>query len=82
VGLNIHDFAYIADATRIGGGDQIYNDGIRVHGPLRPWTDIPNPKKRKDFKFPETLRKDCDEYYAANYIKWCLSLSQLTFPVY
>jgi hypothetical protein len=54
----------------IGGGDQIYNDAIRVNGPLRPWSDIPNPKKRKHYKFPETLRKDCDDYYAANYIRW------------
>ena len=31
------------DAHRLGGGDQIYNDGIRVKGPLRAWTDIANP---------------------------------------
>jgi hypothetical protein len=54
----------------LGGGDQIYNDGIRVHGPLQPWSSIPNPKKRRDYKFPETLRKDCDHYYVTNYIKW------------
>jgi hypothetical protein len=54
----------------IGGGDQIYNDGIRVNGPLQPWSAIPNPKKRRDFKFPETLRKACDDYYVANYIRW------------
>jgi hypothetical protein len=55
---------------RLGGGDQIYNDGIRVHGPLRAWTDIANPKKRRDFPFPEELRKKCDEYYVKNYIRW------------
>jgi hypothetical protein len=54
----------------VGGGDQIYNDGIRVNGPLQPWSAMPNPKKRRDFKFPEALRKDCDDYYAANYIRW------------
>ncbi|KAK3330140.1 hypothetical protein B0H66DRAFT_586547 [Apodospora peruviana] len=54
----------------IGGGDQIYNDGIRVHGPLREWTGVQNPKKRRQYKFPETLRHDCDEYYLKNYIKW------------
>ncbi|CAG8953495.1 hypothetical protein HYFRA_00010245 [Hymenoscyphus fraxineus] len=54
----------------LGGGDQIYNDGIRVNGPLRPWTDIGNPKKRREFPFPESLRKDCDEYYVNNYIRW------------
>ncbi|KAI1209411.1 uncharacterized protein F4807DRAFT_426637 [Annulohypoxylon truncatum] len=54
----------------IGGGDQIYNDGIRVKGPLREWTDIGNPKKRRDFPFPESLRKACDDYYLKNYIRW------------
>jgi hypothetical protein len=54
----------------IGGGDQIYNDGIRVTGPLREWTNISNPKKRKDYAFPEKLRKDCDDYYLNNYVRW------------
>ncbi|KAI0967727.1 hypothetical protein F4678DRAFT_241459 [Xylaria arbuscula] len=54
----------------IGGGDQIYNDGIRVAGPLREWTEIGNPKKRRDYRFPETLRKACDDYYLNNYIRW------------
>ncbi|KAJ0165455.1 Uncharacterized protein CTA2_11213 [Colletotrichum tanaceti] len=54
----------------LGGGDQIYNDGIRVDGPLREWTEISNPKKRKQFPFPEKLRQACDDYYLKNYIRW------------
>ncbi|TVY75958.1 Uncharacterized protein LSUE1_G004744 [Lachnellula suecica] len=54
----------------LGGGDQIYNDGIRVKGPLRAWTDIANPKKRREFPFTESLRRDCDFYYVNNYIRW------------
>lgn len=54
----------------IGGGDQIYNDGVRVKGPLKAWTDIGNPKKRRDFPFQESLRADCDKYYFDNYVKW------------
>ncbi|KAK3394778.1 hypothetical protein B0H63DRAFT_57769 [Podospora didyma] len=54
----------------IGGGDQIYNDGIRVAGPLNEWTNIGNPKKRKEYPFPERLREDCDNYYLNNYIRW------------
>ncbi|KAI2616492.1 hypothetical protein GGR54DRAFT_227244 [Hypoxylon sp. NC1633] len=54
----------------LGGGDQIYNDGIRVNGPLREWTDIGNPRKRREFPFPERLRADCDDYYLNNYIRW------------
>ena len=54
----------------LGGGDQIYNDGIRVNGPLRPWTNIHNPQKRRDYPFPEKLRTECDDYYLKNYIRW------------
>lgn len=54
----------------IGGGDQIYNDGVRVGGPLHAWTDISNPKRRRDYPFGEKLREECDDYYLNNYIKW------------
>ncbi|KAF2010114.1 hypothetical protein BU24DRAFT_400809 [Aaosphaeria arxii CBS 175.79] len=54
----------------IGGGDQIYNDGVRVDGPLRPWTDIGNPHKRREYPFNEKMRADCDEYYYNNYVRW------------
>ncbi len=54
----------------VGGGDQIYNDGVRVGGPLRAWTDIGNPRKRREYPFDEQLRNDCDGYYFQNYIKW------------
>lgn len=54
----------------IGGGDQVYNDSVRVDGPLKPWTDIPNPRKRRDFPFDEEMRAKCDEYYFENYVKW------------
>ena len=54
----------------IGGGDQIYNDGVRVSGPLRAWTNINNPKKRRDYPFDEPLRKECDRFYFDNYVKW------------
>ena len=47
----------------IGGGDQIYNDGVRVDGPLKAWTDIANPRKRREFPFNEELRAKCDKYY-------------------
>ncbi len=40
----------------IGGGDQIHNDGVRVDGTLKPWTDIGNPKKRRGYPFDEDLR--------------------------
>ena len=54
----------------LGGGDQIYNDGVRVDGPLKPWTAIGNPVKRRDYPFDEKLRAECDEYYFDNYVKW------------
>ena len=54
----------------IGGGDQIYNDGIRVDGPLKEWTSIANPHKRRAHNFDNSMRERCDEYYYANYIRW------------
>lgn len=54
----------------IGGGDQIYNDSVRVTGPLKPWTDISNPKKRRDYPFGADMRDKCDLFYFDNYVKW------------
>ncbi|EXJ86087.1 hypothetical protein A1O1_06456 [Capronia coronata CBS 617.96] len=54
----------------IGGGDQIYNDSIRVSGPLQEWTAITSPGKRKDYPFGEDLRNRCDKWYYENYRKW------------
>ena len=54
----------------IGGGDQIYNDGVRVTGPLKPWTDMTNPKKRREFAFDEEMRAACDSYYFNHYVEW------------
>lgn len=54
----------------IGGGDQIYNDSVRVKGPLKPWTDIGNPSKRQHFPFGNDMRAKCDQYYYENYVRW------------
>lgn len=54
----------------IGGGDQIYNDGIRVDGPLKRWTAIANPHKRRIHDFDNNMRVECDDYYFDNYAKW------------
>ncbi|KAH3352015.1 hypothetical protein KXW44_002978 [Aspergillus fumigatus] len=54
----------------IGGGDQIYNDGVRVDGPLKEWTAIANPHKRRAHNFDNSMRAKCDEYYYANYKRW------------
>ncbi|KAK3056231.1 hypothetical protein LTR09_002738 [Extremus antarcticus] len=54
----------------IGGGDQIYNDSVRTDGPLKPWTAISNPRKRREFPFDEDMRSRCDQYYFDNYVDW------------
>ncbi|WEW55670.1 hypothetical protein PRK78_001103 [Emydomyces testavorans] len=54
----------------IGGGDQIYNDSVRVDGPLRGWTDIGNPAKRRAHPFPNSMREACDNFYFDNYVEW------------
>ena len=54
----------------IGGGDQIYNDSVRVDGPLRAWTEIGNPRRRREYPFDAKMRNECDDFYYQNYIKW------------
>jgi hypothetical protein len=55
----------------IGGGDQIYNDNVRVgDGPLKEWTNEGNPRKRGAWPFDEDLRSRCDNHYYNNYIRW------------
>ena len=54
----------------IGGGDQIYNDGIRVDGPLRAWADMAIPKRRREHPFGQELEAECDQFYFQNYTKW------------
>ena len=54
----------------IGGGDQIYNDSVRLDGPLNEWTLINNPKKRRDYHFDHDIRAKCDQYYFDNYCTW------------
>lgn len=54
----------------VGGGDQIYNDSVRVDGPLRAWTEIGNPRRRREHPFDAKMRNECDEFYFQNYIKW------------
>ncbi|KAI9782922.1 MAG: hypothetical protein M1839_004397 [Geoglossum umbratile] len=54
----------------IGGGDQIYNDGIRVEGPLCHWAEEENPHQRRIHPFDEQLRQDCDDYFFRNYCRW------------
>ncbi|KAI9862477.1 MAG: hypothetical protein M1813_004328 [Trichoglossum hirsutum] len=54
----------------IGGGDQIYNDGIRIDGPLREWAEDKSPHQRRIHPFDEQLRQDCDDYFFQNYVSW------------
>jgi PhoD related phosphatase len=56
----------------IGGGDQIYNDGIRVSGPLKEWTAIANPKKRYEYEYAP-MSEEVDKWYFENYGKWYCS---------
>ena len=66
--LRVHEQAPFH--VMIGGGDQIYNDSVRTDGPLKPWTAIGNPRKRRDFPFDEEMRAKCDQFYFENYVKW------------
>lgn len=55
----------------IGGGNQIYNDGVRERGgPLHRWKRFGDWKKRRDHAFDEDLRAACDHFYCNDYIAW------------
>jgi hypothetical protein len=54
----------------VGGGDQIYNDNVRVTGPLKEWTQISSLRRRRDYLFGEALRAKCDQHYYENYVHW------------
>lgn len=54
----------------IGGGDQIYNDRIRVTGPLKPWAGLVSPTKKRTYEWTAKLDGDTDEWYYNNYIGW------------
>ncbi|KAH0538640.1 hypothetical protein FGG08_004777 [Glutinoglossum americanum] len=57
----------------IGGGDQLYNDHIRVDGPLREWAEEKSPHQRRIHPFDEQLRQGCDDYFFNNYVNWFMT---------
>jgi hypothetical protein len=43
---------------------------VRVSGPLKDWTSISTPRKRREYPFGEELRAKCDDFYFDNYVRW------------
>ncbi|QRV94715.1 transcription factor btf3 [Ceratobasidium sp. AG-Ba] len=55
----------------IGGGDQIYSDGImEPHAPLYPWGQELSPRKRAKIPFPLELRDKVDDWYFQHHCDW------------
>jgi len=55
----------------IGGGDQIYSDGItEPHAPLFPWAQELSPHKRSKIPFPIELRDKVDDWYFQHHCDW------------
>ncbi|KAG9120002.1 hypothetical protein FRC07_004685, partial [Ceratobasidium sp. 392] len=55
----------------IGGGDQIYSDGItEPHAPLYPWAQELSPRKRSKIPFPLELRNKVDDWYFQHHCDW------------
>ncbi|KAG8792459.1 hypothetical protein FRC12_006032 [Ceratobasidium sp. 428] len=55
----------------IGGGDQIYSDGItEPHAPLYPWAQELSPRKRSKIPFPLELRDKVDDWYFQHHCDW------------
>lgn len=46
----------------VGGGDQVYSDGVRVTGPLRVWANHTSPRTRAKVQVTEALAKEMDEW--------------------
>ncbi|GKZ24756.1 hypothetical protein AbraIFM66951_011826 [Aspergillus brasiliensis] len=54
----------------IGGGDQIYSDGVYTSGPLLEWTQINDPQERLEYQCTPQLYRDIEAWYLDNYIQW------------
>ncbi|KAH8109595.1 hypothetical protein DFH11DRAFT_1627141 [Phellopilus nigrolimitatus] len=54
----------------IGGGDQVYSDGVRTLGPLKGGASNPSPRKRAKMPVTPQLGKELDEWYFNNYCGW------------
>ena len=53
----------------IGGGDQIYCDGIVREPELRAWVTTKGPNKRKNYELTPEMRFAIDRYYFTHYCK-------------
>jgi hypothetical protein len=55
----------------IGGGDQIYNDGVMVKSKLfREWTELKNAHHKHRVPFDSDLKADLEIFYLENYAAW------------
>ncbi|KAI5119331.1 hypothetical protein M0805_000561 [Coniferiporia weirii] len=51
----------------IGGGDQVYSDGVRSTGPLEKWASDPSPRRKAKMEPTRELKKELDKWYFENY---------------
>lgn len=55
----------------IGGGDQLYNDGVRVESQaLANWLTLPTRHQKHTAEFTTQMNKEIDNYYLRHYAEW------------
>ena len=53
----------------VGGGDQIYNDGVMVETTqFREWTSLKNSSEKRDAPFTSSLRFELETFYMNRYV--------------
>lgn len=55
----------------LGGGDQIYSDGISLFSDkVREWTETKDPIKKRNMVADDAFKKDLNHFYMKEYLEW------------
>ncbi|KAF7998848.1 hypothetical protein HF325_006380 [Metschnikowia pulcherrima] len=55
----------------LGGGDQIYNDSIKMHcKTLEPWLNLHTAHLKRDVKATPEMLEDFESFYLKSYLEW------------
>lgn len=55
----------------LGGGDQIYNDAVKLHSPaLQDWLEQSNSHKKRHTEATSELVEQLEDFYLNAYLKW------------
>lgn len=67
--LNKHSGAHYH--VMLGGGDQIYSDGIGLFSDkVREWVETKDPIKKRNMKADNAFKEDLNHFYMKEYLEW------------